>query len=59
MEEERERAATREGRGEGRGNVSKTSTGGLHFKNVVFLLLARKKGRREGWKRERRRELQF
>lgn len=37
-----------EKRGEGIRNVSKTSTGGLHFKNVVFVLLARSEKREGG-----------
>lgn len=56
MERERERAAKTESRGEGIGNVSKTSTGGLHFKNVVFVLLARSKKKEGGQKGERGRE---
>lgn len=47
-----ERAAKkRETRREGIGNVFKTSTGGLHFKDVVFIVLlapSKKKKKREG-----------
>lgn len=74
-EEEREtvgeRAAKkRETRREGIGNVSKTSTGGLHFKDVVFIVLLapskkkkKKRGRVEGRKgaggEKERGEVQF
>lgn len=51
-----ERAAKkRETRREGIGNVFKTSTGGLHFKDVVFIVLLAPSNKKKegGWKGER------